>query len=189
MRLIIIRHGESLDNKRKVFQGQSDSSLSNLGIAQAKKLAKRLKDEKIDEIYSSDLIRAKQTAEEILKYHKDSVLVLDQRIRERHFGELQGKPHSTITNWEDLPKSVETERAMLGRVEEFFNDLYSKHKDKTVLVVCHGGVKRRFFELFFTGSEKIKEFEKAKNTSITEYKINESGNHELIIINCTKHLE
>jgi broad specificity phosphatase PhoE len=69
MRLIIIRHGETNDNANGICQGQNDSPLSENGIAQAKSLALRFKDRKIDAVYSSDLQRAANTALEILKFH------------------------------------------------------------------------------------------------------------------------
>ena len=64
MRLILVRHGETNENKNKVVQGFLNTTLSKIGIQQAKKVANRLKDEKIDFAYSSDLDRAKQTAKE-----------------------------------------------------------------------------------------------------------------------------
>jgi broad specificity phosphatase PhoE len=66
MKLIIVRHGESEANKKGIHQRRkdewSDTSLSKDGIFQAKQVAERLKDEKIDGIYASDLKRAKETA-------------------------------------------------------------------------------------------------------------------------------
>jgi len=56
-RLIFVRHGETEENKAKIVQGQKHGKLSEEGLEQAKKVAERLKDEKIDFIYSSDLDR------------------------------------------------------------------------------------------------------------------------------------
>jgi len=71
MKLIITRHGETEENKNRIIQGHIDGTLSQLGLEQAKKLAERLKDEKIDLIFSSDLGRALNTAKEVAKFHKD----------------------------------------------------------------------------------------------------------------------
>ena len=60
MKLILVRHGETNENKNKIVQGFLNTTLSKIGIQQAKKVANRLKDEKIDFAYSSDLDRAKQ---------------------------------------------------------------------------------------------------------------------------------
>ncbi len=88
MKLIIIRHGETLGNVNNYPEGQSDGELSPLGIQQAKKLAKRLQKTPIDIAYCSDLGRAVDTAKIILEYHPDLHLLLDKRFRERYFGEL-----------------------------------------------------------------------------------------------------
>ena len=67
MKLIIARHGETEENKKGILQGHLPGKLTELGIEQSKKLALRLKNEKIDAIYSSDLARASNTAKEIIK--------------------------------------------------------------------------------------------------------------------------
>ena len=71
MKLITVRHGKTKANEMGLSQGHLNTEVANLneeGITQAKKVAKRLKNEKIDIIYSSDLKRAKNTAKEIAKY-------------------------------------------------------------------------------------------------------------------------
>ena len=62
MRLLITRHGETEENVNGVIQGHLPGKLSKLGLEQIKKIANRLKDEKIDYIYSSDLDRSSETA-------------------------------------------------------------------------------------------------------------------------------
>ena len=62
MKLYIVRHGETKYNEKKIIQGHLDIPLSDEGIRQAKKLAKRLEVINFDCIYTSDLKRAKQTA-------------------------------------------------------------------------------------------------------------------------------
>ncbi|MBW2970484.1 histidine phosphatase family protein, partial [Candidatus Woesearchaeota archaeon] len=53
MKLIIVRHGQTIENAKKICQGQSLGTLSEKGIKQAKKIGERLKNEKIDKIYVS----------------------------------------------------------------------------------------------------------------------------------------
>ena len=62
MKLIIVRHGETIENQAKILQGHLPGTLSNKGIEQAKTIALNLKQEKIAAIYSSDLARAADTA-------------------------------------------------------------------------------------------------------------------------------
>ena len=88
MKLYLIRHGESIGNELGISQGQrNDLSLTEKGRDQAKRIAKKLANEKIDAIYSSDLKRANDTAEIIGKSH-NILTTLDKRLRERDFGDL-----------------------------------------------------------------------------------------------------
>ncbi|MFP4567555.1 MAG: histidine phosphatase family protein [Candidatus Woesearchaeota archaeon] len=190
MKLILIRHGETEHNVQRLCQGQLDNKLSDKGVVQAKKLGKRFKNYKFDLIYSSDLTRAKDTAKEILKHHEKKELILDERLRERYFGKLQGKPFPKDFDWYNLPSHVESHEAIQKRVKEFFEDIYAQHKNKTVLVVFHGGAKRALISaLYENAPQKARELEKPKNTSVTEINIKENKQHELIINNCTKHLD
>lgn len=190
MNLILIRHGESKANKRKILQGQIDSELSKTGVEQAKKLSERLKHKKIDVAYSSDLKRAKNTAKEILKHHPQLKLNLDKRLRELNLGELQGKPAPSNLDWNNLPSSVETKKQFYSRVQEFFQEIHKKHKNQTVLIAFHGGTKRTLLSIIHKiEPDKIREWEKPKNTGMTEITIKENGNFELTTHNCTKHLD
>ncbi len=84
-KIILVRHGESIANAKGISQGNRnkwmDTSLTKKGKEQAKKLAERLKEEKIEVIYSSDLKRAKETAEEINKFHNLKIK-FDKRLRD-----------------------------------------------------------------------------------------------------------
>jgi probable phosphoglycerate mutase len=87
--LIFMRHGETLSNRERRFQGQLDIELNEIGRLQAQQAAKRLAGEGISIIYSSDLRRAAESAE-IVAAALDIPLVTDRRLRERHLGVLQG---------------------------------------------------------------------------------------------------
>jgi broad specificity phosphatase PhoE len=91
MKLILTRHGETEENKLGIMQGHMPGKLSGLGIEQAKRLALRLKEERIDFIYSSDLARASDTAKAIAKYHPNTPIEFVEELRERDLGEFQGK--------------------------------------------------------------------------------------------------
>ncbi|MCK5510791.1 histidine phosphatase family protein [Candidatus Parcubacteria bacterium] len=190
MRLIITRHGETIENINRICQGQTDGQLSKKGIEQAKKLGIRFKDRKIDAIYSSDLKRTVDTAKEILKYHPSLKLNLDKRIRERFFGKLQGNLFPNNWDWKNIPEDVETSENIYKRAKEFIDDVYLKYKNKTVLVVCHGGIKKALLTVIH--NKHFSEFgiwEKINNTSVSEFDIEENGNHKIHILNCTSHLE
>src|SRR3989338_7004687 len=149
MRLIIVRHGETEENVKEVMQGQTHGKLTKSGIIQHKKLAKRLKNEKIDLIYSSDLGRTKHLAKEILNYHKVPVHYAKE-LRERKFGIFEGKSKKYIikhekeigTNWNEFkPKKGESPDDMQIRTEKFYKKIISKYKNtnKTILFVTHAG--------------------------------------------------
>ena len=73
MKIFIVRHGETEWNRTNRFQGISDIPLNKKGKAQAEALAHALKDEAIDVVYSSPLIRAKETARAIQHFHPSSL--------------------------------------------------------------------------------------------------------------------
>src|SRR5690606_30559966 len=94
MKLIITRHGETEENVAGILQGHLPGKLSARGIEQAKKLALRLQNDKIDFIYSSDLDRAADTAKEIAQYHPNAKIEFVENLRERNLGEFQGRKRS-----------------------------------------------------------------------------------------------
>ena len=97
--IVIVRHGQTEWNIRGIRQGYLDSPLTARGMAQAKALAQRLAREKFTALYSSDLGRAVQTAQEIADVTGHTI-VTDARLRERHLGILQG------LNAEEIMRSI-----------------------------------------------------------------------------------
>src|SRR3989344_166472 len=91
MRIIIVRHGETLENIQDVLMGHMPGTLSELGIEQARKVALRLKDERIEYIFSSDLKRSLDTANHIKEYHPYAVFEITNKLREVDMGAWQGK--------------------------------------------------------------------------------------------------
>lgn len=89
MKLILVRHGQTLWNREKRAQGISDIELSNRGRAQADSLARSLRDEKIDAIVSSPLKRALQTAEAINRFHHLSI-EHEKNLMELNMGDFEG---------------------------------------------------------------------------------------------------
>ena len=87
----IARHGETEHNVQGIIQGQNDSPLTTKGLEQAKNLASDLKEVKFDLVLSSDLLRAKRTAEVVAKEQALEVEATEM-LRERNWGELEGRP-------------------------------------------------------------------------------------------------
>ncbi len=95
MRLIVVRHGETLYNVQSRYTGQSDIPLSALGEQQAAALGKRLAAEPLAAIAASDLQRARVTAQAIARYHKLPVQE-DVDLREISFGTWEGATYDEI---------------------------------------------------------------------------------------------
>ncbi len=197
MKLIITRHGETEENVAGILQGHLPGKLSANGIEQAKKVALRLKNEKFNFIYSSDLNRAANTAKEIAKYHPNTKIEFVENLRERNMGEFQGKKKSEF-GWDAKdqkatfiePKEGETMEEVYNRAESFLHKIIHKHHNDSVLFVCHGGVGRALIAVV-TGKDhtEIKLIESLQNTSISSFEIDEDKNHKIICLNCTKHLK
>ena len=150
----LVRHGETLWNREQRLQGQLDSPLTENGILQAEELARYLDHHFFDTIFSSDLERAAHTAR-IIASHKqgDHRIIMDERIRERHFGNFQGLTWKEVTERfpNDAAKEVagnpmnvipggESKHQLLLRVKVFFEELVKLHEGKKILVISHGGV-------------------------------------------------
>jgi len=90
MTIFLARHGETEWNRIGRWQGRTDIPLSEVGRAQARTLAGRLSDRGVSEIFSSDLSRARETAEIVAETLGVSRVSLDPRLRERGFGCFEG---------------------------------------------------------------------------------------------------
>lgn len=197
MRLIITRHGETEENVAGIMQGQLPGKLSAIGIGQAKKVGVRLKDEKIDFIFSSDLARSSETAKEIAKYHPNAPIQFVKELRERNLGEFQGKKKSDFGwNAKDYkgtyikPKQGETLEELYTRAECFLHTIIQKHHKDTVLFVGHNGINKALITVIIGKKhEDIQSIDNQHNTSVTIYEIDEDKTHKILCFNCTKHLD
>ena len=195
MRLIIMRHGETVENVKGIMQGQLPGKLTKKGIGQAKRLAKRLKDEEIDYIYSSDLARATDTTKEIVKFHPKTTVEYVKDLRERNLGEFQGIKKSDI-GWDKSksvtypqPKKGETIDELYDRAKKFLYKVLRKHKDDRILIVAHHGINSAIICVIKKKRpEDIQKVETFKNSSITIFEIDEEKNYKIKVWDCAKHL-
>jgi len=150
--LLAIRHGETVWNEEKRYQGHGDSPLTETGRNQVAALGRRMKKIRVDALISSDLGRAQETASIVADY-TGHPLELDSRLRERNYGVLEGLTvheikarHSKILNQlnSDDPDYIipegESHRQQYQRNVEFIEELLTKRSGATVAVVAHGGV-------------------------------------------------
>jgi glucosyl-3-phosphoglycerate phosphatase len=147
--LLLVRHGETDWNRDGRWQGGSDTHLNDVGRDQASSLAASL-DGTVDAVYSSDLARARETAE-ILAAKLGLRVQLDERLRERAFGAWEGLTTAEIEErfaeaherWRagEGPGAADAEPfdAFADRITAFLDDVLEQHPDDEVLVVAHGG--------------------------------------------------
>ena len=150
--LTLVRHGETEWNAVGRIQGHLDIPLSDIGLAQAAAIGRRLGGEAFDAILSSDLERALQTARPIGR-HPGQTILRDSRLRERHLGVLQGltgeeavirQPHAwgafKARNPEAALEGGETLGEFSQRVVGLIDELLRAHAGSRLLLVTHGGV-------------------------------------------------
>lgn len=191
MRIILTRHGRTEENDAWILQGHLPGTLSENGWLQAQKVAERLKFEKIDYVYSSDLARSANTAKEIMKFHQEVPVEFTADLRETFLGEWQWKtkmelglvnnPKSDIM----APKDWETLEAITERCEKFLEKIMSRHANDAILLVGHNGVNRRLVWIL-TGKDSV---ESIKNTSVSIFDIDTDRRVHMRLFNCTQHLD
>lgn len=139
--IYLTRHGQTDGNLNLIVQGSTDVPLNKTGVEQAKAAKLELESVVFDAAYSSDLIRAKQTAALVLEGRKLNVIV-DPRLRERGFGSLEGKSHEeyyALTK-EEKSKHTESPAAVTARAMAALQEIAAAHQGKTVFVASHGGL-------------------------------------------------
>jgi broad specificity phosphatase PhoE len=149
LRLLLVRHGETIWNHQRRCQGFSDIPLSAAGEEQAKNLARALKPVPLDAVISSDLVRAKRTAEFIAEPHQ-IMIKTDARFRELNQGQLEGKnitemlaDHpALLKQWMENPADTvmpegESLSKLQARASSAINEIAANYPDHTVAVVSH----------------------------------------------------
>ena len=149
--IILIRHGETEWNSQQRMQGHSNSDLSSVGQAQIQALGQWMKNVPFNQIYSSDSLRAKQTAEAITQFsgHK---LKIDLRLREKNLGVFEGltseeasERHPEVFRLFKTAGSKyvidegESTQQLQDRALEIIDEIRIKHMEERVLLVTHGG--------------------------------------------------
>jgi 2,3-bisphosphoglycerate-dependent phosphoglycerate mutase len=160
LHIYIFRHGQTTYNRDKRFTGFDDPSLTKLGVIQAKYLGKILKEKRFDIAFSSRLRRSKNTLKEVLKYHPEcKKILIDDRIIERNYGNLNGTLHSDYIKkygqnrfdsihrgFSTPPPRGESFAMVEKRVSSFIKDLKKMMKKErcNVAISAHGNSIRLF---------------------------------------------
>ena len=158
MRILLARHGETPWNAEGRYQGQEDIPLSDVGIAQATALGRRLADTRIDRAVASPLSRAMRTAQLALGEARALMLGLDEGLKEIGHGEWEGLLASEIGQrdpqrlqaWRDAPDTVQMPGAGGESLQQVVDRAWPAFaraceglgEDDTLLVVAHDAVNR-----------------------------------------------
>jgi len=156
--IITIQHTQSVHHTNGMVGSWTDWELSELGVLQAKGIGQKLKDELAGRefvIYSSDLLRAKQTAENVGDY-LGVTPILRQELRERNLGKCCGKSVQWLReNIEQQEKTIddklfsdaESRRDEWNRLKPFFDEIMS-NDEENIIIVSHGDLLSVFNTMF-----------------------------------------
>lgn len=156
MRILAVRHGETDWNLVNRVQGSTDNPLNARGLEQGRRTGESLRQESIDRIYSSDLVRARQTAEQIvqaLDWKGD--IQITPALREQNFGIWEGVPRDDPEYQKEKHqyfKRFENGESFLdvsARVYPFLDGLIEEAgNEETILLCAHGGILRMIASYF-----------------------------------------
>ncbi|MFL5626135.1 MAG: histidine phosphatase family protein [Ktedonobacteraceae bacterium] len=199
--LFIVRHGDAIPDEDEIIPSgiYDDLPLSRIGREQAQALAERLSDTRFDAIYSSPLLRCRQTAEPLAERLRMTPMLVPG-IQEIRLGQIRPLPtdHEDLAaltqalkerqldivrlagatgNWDAIANS-EPSKAFRQRVVDAMDDIAHKHSGQRVIVFCHGGVINAYVAEVL-GLEK-EFFFPAANTSITV--VRAAGKHRVLYV-------
>lgn len=146
MKIYILRHGTTVWNEEGRTQGRRQNKLSKAGQELAKITAEKLKDEQIDIIYSSPLMRTMQTANIVNKYH-NAKIIRCELLTEVDQGVYSGRLYRKLTEKEKQLKAerhpstkMETLQQAHKRTSEFFETMLKSEQHENVMVVSHNNI-------------------------------------------------
>jgi broad specificity phosphatase PhoE len=195
----IVRHGETSWNAEARIQGHTDVPLTEKGIQQARMAGARLKNERFDAVYASDLKRAYVTGEEIASVHGLDVIPTPL-LREANLGEWQGMtlrdveerfPEQYVEYRRDSighrPPGAEKLEEVIARCREFIDMAVKEYPDGKIAVAAHGGSVRGLVAAAFGVGPELYRRIRMDNGSITVFEIRD-GEPYLKLLNDTCHL-
>lgn len=185
-KLYLVRHGETMDNAAQIMQGQTPGRLNDVGIQQAKEVARKMANDHIDVFVSSDLYRSMQTCAIIARPHLEADMQLKgagdsaaflteddilQRIettpliRERDWGDFTGKFIPSLPkDPKDWPDNIESLERMKSRAQNFLTWLKVAYPDKTILAVGHGIINKAIQSVYY--KRPMNQIEKMANAEV-----------------------
>jgi len=202
-KLFLIRHGQSAGNAEGRFGGHSATPLSDLGCEQARLAAAALAKENINAIYSSDLLRAVQTAKPLARMLGIEI-VTSTALRERNVGVLEGLTfdESKAAHPDDYYALVnrnihhvitdgESYRHLLNRITAELRDILRQHRGERIAIFTHTGA-LCFMTLHLLGAihrnTKQTPWIITSNGGINRFEVRGPRNIRVLALNDTRHL-
>ena len=178
--IVFARHGQAGGPEISEVLGMP---LTELGRQQAARLAIRLHKERIDQIYTSNLSRAYETAQEVLKYHKNTPCTVMSDLREvTHYHFCPGLSPKELM----IRKCVREEKKAMRR---FVDHIMREHKPgDRICVVAHGNLIRALIPMFGSRDPKKCVLMDMSNTAVSILDVWSAGEAILRLANCTRHL-
>lgn len=205
MKLYFVRHGETVWNTMKIFQGIKNSPLTDFGKEQTRKLKESLKDIEFTHFYSSPLGRALETINILTEDRDNPKIEIISDFREINMGEMEGIPRDDFeaahprqfynlwNNGQEYDPEAfggETFESVYNRAAKGLKKITENHADGDILLVVSHGVTLEsiFANIQGKGTESFAERNVPKNTSVTiaEYK---DGKFEILLFSDTSHLQ
>lgn len=215
VRVYIVRHGETQENRDGIMQGHLDTPLNAAGLEQAQLTAAALEHVQFAAAHSSDLQRAMKTAETILQKHPGVVLQTHAALRERDMGSMQGQ---SVAAWRGgLPADMESAIAFMQRADRWWHETVVRQaraataggsvgggaraagaaaaEQHNVLVVSHGGLIHVVLQNLVE-SRKLRLAEgvdvgryRVPNASVTVVEVDEGGRGTVLMFADRTHLD
>ena len=176
MKLYVLRHGETEENKTGIMQGNMNTKLNDNGRKQALSVREKVKAANIDLVICSPKDRTRETA---LLAAPNIPIIYDDRLRSRDHGEFEGMRRDEINlhDYWNIKKNVQYEKAesigsLFNRISSLLNDIVEKYSDKNVLIVTHSGITRVLYYYFngFPDDGDLLEYE-STTASFEEYNL------------------
>lgn len=199
---MLIRHGESMGNATRAFLGHTDLDITEKGRMQAKATADLLKDRRIDVIYSSDLIRAYNTAKPIAEA-KGLEIIPSKNLREIYAGEWEGLtigeikaryPESYGIWRSDTMKAIcdggESIVGLQARIKREVFRIVNENKGKCICITSHAAAIGSFIDYLRTelSDPEYTEFHWVTNASVTTVDFYDDGSFSIVRESEDEHL-
>ncbi len=199
--IYLIRHTQAEGNLYRMMQGHWDGGVTALGRRQIEALAERMKGEKVDAVYSSNMYRTNMTAMAITRYHAVP-LYTDARLKEINMGSWEAQFFGNICKSHPAEAALFLSKPQFWQVEGSENyaqvserayaallDIANKHSGESVAVVSHGVTIRCMLSTALNiPLDRLEELPICKNTSVSKL-VFEGGEFKAEYINDYSHLE